>query len=48
MDRGYKGHGIEKGAFANLWGWIAGTKLGVTGAINKKLKRSNAIEPMIG
>ena len=48
MDRGYKGHGIEKGALANLKVWIAGTKRGVTGAINKKLKRRNAIEPVIG
>ena len=47
-DRGYKGHGIEKGALANLKVWIAGTKRGVTGAINKKLKRRNAIEPVIG
>ena len=48
MDRGYQGHGIEKGAFANLRVWIAGTKRGVSRAINKKLKRRNAIEPVIG
>ena len=48
VDRGYKGHGIEKGAFAGLKVWIAGTKRGITRAINKKLKRRNAIEPVIG
>ena len=48
VDRGYKGHGIEKGALNGLKVWIAGTKLGVTDAINKKLKRRNAIEPVIG
>jgi transposase, IS5 family len=48
VDRGYKGHGIENGALANLKVWIAGTKRGVTGANNKKLKRRNAIEPVIG
>ena len=48
VDRGYQGHGIEKGAFANLRVWIAGTKRGVTRAVNKKLKRRNAIEPVIG
>ena len=48
VDRGYKGHGIEKGALENLRVWIAGTKRGVTRAINKKLKRRNAIEPVIG
>jgi len=48
VDRGYKGHGIEKGALNALKAWIAGTKRDVTRAINKKLKRRNAIEPVIG
>lgn len=48
VDRGYKGHGIEKGALENLKVWIAGTKRGLTHTINKKLKRRNAIEPVIG
>jgi transposase, IS5 family len=48
VDRGYKGHGIEHGAFGGLKVWIAGTKRGLTRAINKKLKGRNAIEPVIG
>ena len=48
VDRGYKGHGIDNGALANLKVWMAGTKRGVTRAINKKLKRRNALEPVIG
>lgn len=28
--------------------WITGTKRGVTAAIKKKLKRRNAVEPVIG
>jgi IS5 family transposase len=48
VDRGYKGHGVEKGALESLQVWIAGAKRGVTAAINKKLKRRNAIEPVIG
>ena len=28
--------------------WIAGAKRGVTAAIRKKLKRRNAVEPVIG
>ncbi len=48
VDRGYKGHGIDNGALGNLKVWIAGTKRGLTRAIHKKLKRRNAIEPVIG
>ena len=48
VDRGYKGHGIEKGALEHLKVWIAGTKRELTRSINKKLKRRNAIEPVIG
>lgn len=45
MDRGYRGHGIDqKGCRV----WIAGAKRGVTVAIRKKLKRRNAVEPVIG
>ena len=43
VDRGYKGHGIT-----TLSVWIAGAKRGVTAAIKRKLKRRNAIEPVIG
>jgi IS5 family transposase len=43
VDRGYKGHGVDDTAV-----WIAGTKRGVTLAIKKKLKRRNAVEPVIG
>lgn len=48
VDRGYKGHGINHGAFSGLKVWIAGTKRGITRTINRKLKRRNAIEPVIG
>lgn len=44
VDRGYRGHGMG-GA---LRVWIAGAKRGVTVPIRKKLKRRNAIEPVIG
>ena len=45
VDRGYRGHGmIQEG----LKVWIAGAKRGVTVAIGKKLKRRNAVEPVIG
>jgi IS5 family transposase len=44
-DRGYRGHGCET---TSLKVWIAGTKRGVTQAIQRKLKRRNAIEPVIG
>src|SRR5437899_2869850 len=43
VDRGYRGHKQHQ-----LSVWIAGTKRGVTLAIKKKLKRRNAIEPVIG
>ena len=43
VDRGYKGHGAEDTSV-----WIAGTKRGVTASIKKKLKRRNAVEPVIG
>ncbi len=43
VDRGYKGHGINDSEV-----WIAGTRRGVTPAIKKKLKRRNAVEPVIG
>ena len=45
VDRGYRGHGV---ALDKLKVWIAGAKRGVTVAIKKKLKRRNAIEPVIG
>ncbi len=43
VDRGYRGHSVEATQV-----WIAGAKRGVTVAIKKKLKRRNAIEPVIG
>lgn len=43
VDRGYKGHGLT-----DLKVWIAGAKRGVTAKIKSKLKRRNAIEPVIG
>ncbi|MFI4939290.1 MAG: IS5 family transposase [Burkholderiales bacterium] len=43
VDRGYKGHKLGV-----LSVWIAGAKRGVTAAIKKKLKRRNAVEPVIG
>jgi IS5 family transposase len=45
VDRGYRGHGVIQ---EGLKVWIAGAKRGVTVAIRKKLKRRNAIEPVIG
>jgi IS5 family transposase len=45
VDRGYKGHGVEVDDTAV---WIAGAKRGVTPTIKKKLKRRNAVEPVIG
>jgi transposase, IS5 family len=42
-DRGYKGHGVTSAKV-----WIAGAKRGVTEKIKAKLKRRNAIEPVIG
>ena len=44
-DRGYKGHGCNTDSFKV---WISGTKRGVTDAIHRKLKRRNAVEPVIG
>jgi transposase, IS5 family len=44
-DRGYRGHGCNTGT---LKVWIAGAKRGVTPAIDRKLKRRNAVEPVIG
>jgi IS5 family transposase len=43
VDKGFKGHGVE-----TLKVWIAGAKRDVTDAIQRKLKRRNAIEPIIG
>lgn len=43
VDRGYRGHKLESAKV-----WIAGAKRGVTVAIRNKLKRRNAIEPVIG
>jgi transposase, IS5 family len=44
-DRGYRGHGCNSDS---LKVWIAGAKRGVTNAIARKLKRRNAVEPVIG
>jgi transposase, IS5 family len=44
-DRGYKGHGCNTDSFKV---WISGSKRGVTPAIERKLKRRNAVEPVIG
>lgn len=43
VDRGYKGHGVNGSTI-----WVAGAKRGVTASIKKKLKRRNAVEPVIG
>ena len=43
-ERGYKGHGCNTNTFKV---WISGTKRGVTQAIQRKLKRRNAVEPVI-
>lgn len=43
VDRGYKGHGVNDSDV-----WIAGARRGVTPSIKKKLKRRNAVEPVIG
>lgn len=45
VDRGYKGHQVMRD---NLTVWIAGTKRNVTASIKRKLKRRDAIEPIIG
>jgi IS5 family transposase len=44
-DRGYKGHGCNTDSFKV---WISGSKRGVTEAIERKIKRRNAVEPVIG
>ena len=44
-DRGYRGHGCNTDS---LRVWISGSKRGVTAAIQRKLKRRNAVEPVIG
>lgn len=44
-DRGYRGHGCNS---TTLKVWIAGAKRGVTTAIHRKLKRRNAVDPVIG
>ena len=44
-DRGYRGHGC---ATHSLKVWIAGAKRGVTAAVERKIKRRNAVEPVIG
>ncbi len=44
-DRGYKGHGCNTDTFKV---WISGSKRGVTHIIERKLKRRNAVEPVIG
>lgn len=44
VDRGYRGHGLVEPVKV----WITGAKRGVTVAIRKKLKRRNAVEPVIG
>ncbi len=44
-DREYKGHSCNNGSFKV---WISGAKRGVTQAIERKLKRRNAVEPVIG
>jgi len=43
VDRGYRGHDADR-----LRVWIAGTKRGLSTALRKRLKRRNAIEPIIG
>jgi transposase, IS5 family len=44
-DRGYRGHGCTTDT---LQVWIAGAKRGVSKAIGRKIKRRNAVEPVIG
>jgi transposase, IS5 family len=45
VDKGYKAHGCNS---AKRQVWIAGSRRGVTAAIDRKLKRRNAVEPVIG
>jgi len=43
VDKGYKGHGIE-----DVDVFISGQRRGITKSIKRKLKRRQAIEPLIG
>jgi transposase, IS5 family len=45
VDKGYKGHGCST---ETRKVFISGAKRGITPAIHKRLKRRNAIEPVIG
>jgi transposase, IS5 family len=45
VDKGYKGHGCNT---ETCKVFISGAKRGITPSINKRLKRRNAIEPVIG
>jgi transposase, IS5 family len=45
VDRGYKGHGCNSDTCKVF---ISGAKRGITASIHKRLKRRNAIEPVIG
>lgn len=45
VDKGYKGHGCGKDTCKVF---ISGAKRGITPSIHKRLKRRNAIEPVIG
>jgi transposase, IS5 family len=45
VDKGYKGHGCTT---QTCKVFISGAKRGITPSINKRLKRRNAIEPVIG
>jgi IS5 family transposase len=45
VDKGYKGHGCTT---QTCKVFISGAKRGITPAIHKRLKRRNAIEPVIG
>ena len=43
VDRGYRGHGVQTTAV-----YIAGSRRGMTPALQRDLRRRSAIEPMIG
>jgi IS5 family transposase len=43
-EPGYKGHGCNTNTFKV---WVSGAKRGVSEAIQRKLKRRNAVEPVI-
>jgi transposase, IS5 family len=45
VDKGYKGHGCTTDTCKVF---ISGAKRGITPAIHKRLKRRNAVEPVIG